>query len=566
MPLVLARGGQSAYSIVLQRGADETGRLAAEELRQALRDMTGADLPVIFDDDPAPSHIILVGDSRRFREQFPQVDLNDLGDQGFLLQTRERCLAIAGGTSLTTLYGVYALLEEHLGCVWCSSTVSYIPKVDVARLGPLDEASRPAFRWREVYYHDAMDPAFAKRLPLNGNASTTAGGRMTREQHADWDLWCHTFYTLVPPERYAKDHPEYYSLVGGQRNPGTQLCLTNPGVLRTTIEALRERMEVNPTAHYWSVSQNDTGGACECEACAALDRQEGTHMGSLLSFVNKIAAAFPDKEISTLAYQYTRQPPKLLRPAPNVAIMLCSIECNRSRPIASDPSSAGFRDDIRRWAELSGNLQLWDYVVQFSNLVSPFPNLRVLQPDMRFFRDSHVTAVFSQGNREFGGEFAELRTYLLAHLQWDPDCDVEALIQRFLNAYYGAAAEPIGRYIAQMHDSLEASGAGLGIFDGPANHGTDYLSSAMLDQYTELFDDAEQRVAGDPELLLRVRTARMPLEYALLELRHGDVTFRRAAARRLFETADRIGLRMFNEWNLPTEEYRKRAEESLRAE
>jgi len=44
------------------------------------------------------------------------------------------------------------------------------------------------------------------------------------------------------------------------------------------------------------------------------------------------------------------------------------------------------------------------------------------------------------------------------------------------------------------------------------------------------------------------------------------VTFRRAAARRLFETADRIGLRMFNEWNLPTEEYRKRAEESLRAE
>ncbi len=118
---------------------------------------------------------------------------------------------------------------------------------------------------------------------------------------------------------------------------------------------------------------------------------------------------FPDKIISTLAYQYTRSAPKNVKPLPNVNIMLCSIECNRSMPIAKDPSSASFVKDIKDWTKLTGNILIWDYVVQFRNYISPFPNLRVLQPNLEFFADNGCRLMFQQGSGAALSEFVELR-------------------------------------------------------------------------------------------------------------------------------------------------------------
>ena len=50
--------------------------------------------------------------------------------------------------------------------------------------------------------------------------------------------------------------------------------------------------------------------------------------------------------------------------------------------------------------------------------------------------------MFEQGNREVGGEFAELRTYLISKLLWNPYDNVDTLMNDFLNGYYGAAANP----------------------------------------------------------------------------------------------------------------------------
>lgn len=80
-----------------------------------------------------------------------------------------------------------------------------------------------------------------------------------------------------------------------------------------------------------SVAQNDWYNACECENCRATDEHEGSHRGTLLYFVNQIAAVvarkYPDVKIDTLAYQHTRRPPKYIRSASNVIVRLCSIEC-----------------------------------------------------------------------------------------------------------------------------------------------------------------------------------------------------------------------------------------------
>jgi hypothetical protein len=81
--------------------------------------------------------------------------------------------------------------------------------------------------------------------------------------------------------------------------------------------------------------------------------------------------------------------------------------------------------------EISKDIIVWDYVIQFNNLISPFPNLHVLKPNIQFFASHGVNAMFEQGNREVGGEFAELRAYLLSKLLWNPEANVDTLTERF---------------------------------------------------------------------------------------------------------------------------------------
>src|SRR5512138_782014 len=77
----------------------------------------------------------------------------------------------------------------------------------------------------------------------------------------------------------------------------------------------------------------------------------GCQIGPVLALVNRVAEAiekdYPDKLIDTFAYQWTRKPPKEMRPRPNVIVRLCSIECCFAHPLATCDSKENreFRDD-----------------------------------------------------------------------------------------------------------------------------------------------------------------------------------------------------------------------------
>src|SRR6185436_14622538 len=128
------------------------------------------------------------------------IDVSKLGEDGFVLRTVGEGLWIAGATGRATLYGVYAFLEDYLGCRWYSSKVSRIPTRARIRLEPVNSTQIPAFGFREVFYRDAMNPEFAARLRLNGNSNLEPGER-------PWGTWCHSLYDFVPPEKHFQTHP-----------------------------------------------------------------------------------------------------------------------------------------------------------------------------------------------------------------------------------------------------------------------------------------------------------------------------------------------------------------------
>ena len=585
--LLIARKGRAVARIILAGGSTEQDRLAARELSAFLQQVSGAAFTVIGSTEglnPAGGALILVGAAAATSlAGGTEFDLKSLGSEGILIQTLPpdkkaglpARLVLAGppDSPRGTLYAVNTFLEDVVGCRWYTADASFVPRKRSLSVGALKIRYVPPIQWRAVYYFGAMDEMFAMRQKLNGNASIVTGSQMTQERHQNWGTWCHTFFSYVSPDKYMSEHPEYFALTGGQRK-ATQLCLTNPDVLKITLERLKE-METealkqkwppwaDPAVKYWDISQMDTGGNCACSNCAAIDNREGTPMGSLLTFINQVAEALPDKTISTLAYSYTQRPPKTLKPAPNVLIKLTNISCMRGLPIENSPfgNDEWFANDLRNWSAICKNLFVWDYVINFANLFGPMPNLQTLQPNVQFLVRNNVRGLFSQGNREIGGEFCHLRAYLLAKLEWNPDCDINAVMDDFLNGYYGPAGRPIRTYIDEMHAAVVRSGKEVGICDAPAAHRDNYLSAAMLERYDALFDKAEKLVAQDATLLYRVRTARMPLMYARLETGAGSPELRWKCADQFLELAKANNILRVTEWGVSPQEYfdRKAAE------
>ena len=444
-----------------------------------------------------------------------------------------------------------------------SPKVKIIPKRERIAFQKIDDVQVPVIGFRDTHYRVTWDAEYTDWHKLDHDEK---GNR------TEWGMWVHTFNALVPPEIHYEEHPEYFAMVNGKRIP-TQLCLTNPNVLAITIQNLRKKIAQDPEAKYWSVSQNDNRNYCTCDHCKAIDDREGSPSGSIIQFVNQVADQFPDKMISTLAYEYGRRAPRTLKPRDNVNIMLCSIEINRDKPIVLDPTSADFAQDVKEWGKIAKDIIVWDYVIQFNHLLSPFPNFHVLQPNIQFFAENGVSAMFEQGNREVGGEFAELRAYLISKLLWKPNENVDTLMADFLRGYYGAAALPISNYIHQMHDALLEAGKPLRIFGSPMEAETSYLTPELIKRYEGFFDEAEASVSHEPEILERVRIARLPLEYAIIEQAkkhfageqgvfrkvNGEWQVRSDIRARINPFTDlciRQGVTQIKEWSTSPEEYR----------
>ena len=335
-PVAIAAKGSSALVIRLCTAATPAEQRAAHELQQALQVVCGVQIPVQAG-GAVPPAAFLVGRDAATETLAPDVNWSTLGPEGFVVRTIGAHLILAGGRPRGTLYAVYSFLDEELGCRWFAPGCEVLPNQPELLLPGVNRSSVPRLEYRETFSHSAFDPDWAARNFNNGHSARL------QEQHGGktvYEGFVHTFFPLLPPDKHFATHPEWYSELNGQRTAQrSQLCLTNPGVAQAVTEAVRGWLRKNPRATIVSVSQNDWHGACQCAACKAVDAEEGSPSGALIRFVNRVAEAiekdFPQVAIDTLAYQYTRRPPRLARPRPKVIVRLWRIACCLSHPLES---------------------------------------------------------------------------------------------------------------------------------------------------------------------------------------------------------------------------------------
>lgn len=495
----LVKKGKPTARIIL---SDDTSaeRTAANLLQNFIQKISGSSLPIHCNQTAKKGDVLISS-----HQELPSVT-----SDGFSLSTQHGILKISGGNDNGVVYGVVTLLEQYLGVdYWGENEYSFTPRKTIT-LPLIDKIDNPAFRYRQSQCYATRDSLYKWWHRLEEPSEVFAA-----------TYWVHTFDKLLPSDVYGKTHPEYYSFFKGKRHPGkaSQWCLTNPDVFEIVSQRIDSIFKANPDKHIISVSQNDGNYTnCTCDSCKAIDDREGALSGSVITFLNKLAARFPDKEFSTLAYLYTMNPPKHLKPLPNVNIMLCDIDCNREVSLTENASGREFVKAMQGWSAITDNIFVWDYGINFDNYLAPFPNFHILQDNIRLFKQHHATMHFSQIAGSRGGDFAELRAYLVSKLMWNPEVNTDSLMQHFLHGYYGEAAAPIYRYIKVMEGALIGSGQRLWIYDSPVSHKKGMLKPELMRRYNALFDEAEKAVSKDERLLKRVQRARLPLQYSELEI------------------------------------------------
>ena len=463
--VIAERTGTRVATVVIPQNALPVQKYAAEELRDFTEKMTGRRMAIVDDTGALPPSAVLIGNTRHTAALLkdPKFDASALGDDGYRLVARPPHLLVVGDGMHSPLFGVYGLLEDYAGCEWFSKSFSTIPSKNAFAIpADLDDVQIPAFSGRDLSWWDTnKDSDFAARLRLHGpriryNNPKYGGARFKFDRKLGSS---HSFELLVPEKEFFKDHPEYFALYAGHREP-KQPCLSNPDARRIMKKRFLARIaEAYPQGgRYFNLSQNDNACYCRCPTCKALDAREGTPMASIVDFLNEVAddvaEKYPGAIIHTLAYMYTVKAPKTLKLRPNVLVVLCTDQADHWKPFhkSANPDSCQFVRELRRWNECASKIQIWDYAINFLCYSQPYPSLKAMHENFLFFRDNGVTHVYEEGcPNSYYANFAALRLWLTAHLFWNPDQSLDALVERFMCGYYGAAAPYMRKCLDEMN-------------------------------------------------------------------------------------------------------------------
>ena len=434
------------YAIFIESDAISAEKTASIELQKFLTKLSNKKVVISSSNDKENhTYKFYLGQSAKVKKALNIKDFNSFAPDEIKIARIGNNFYLTGSRPRGTLYAVHTFLEDFCGITfYAPDEIKYPSTFTLPK--KINYQYAPPFIIRETPFAPLrLNSEFAARRKVNGHWQNTTpawGGHET--------IWgfCHTFNTLIPPKKYAKTNPEYYSFIDGARRPvGNQLCLSNSNLRKELIKNIRSILKNNKDTKIISISQNDNKGFCRCQNCNALASKFGNRQsGILVDCLNEIASSlekeFPNVYFETLAYEYSVEPPKNITPRKNVLIRLCADNCDYGRAL-NTPSNSKFSNSLIAWSKLTKNLMVWNYVSIFYNHIIPNPNWNLHGTNLRFFKDNNVIAVFNQAGGGQTGDFAPLRAYVNSKLLWNPSLDESQLIEDFVKNYYGKEAYPI---------------------------------------------------------------------------------------------------------------------------
>lgn len=552
--LTLVRDGQATCTIVLARQATSSARAAAAELQTHLRLMSGAEVPIAYDDDPPEGTRILVGDSVLTAAH--GLDSEQFALERIVVRVIDDDLIVMGddakpsGTQLTGSYlAACELLENVLGVRWLwpgelgtvipeRATVTVPADLNLDFTPPLLKRNIRNIQWNARVQRGLDKLEFTREQFDEVHSAGADWSRRHRIGGSFRGGYGHAYGKFW--ETYGADHPEWFALqpdgTRDQSNVGNRarLCVSNPELIAEIARLKIEGLRANPDVDCVSISPNDGGGStfCTCENCEAWDSPDGPmiefwwpdtdnrrieHVSlsdRFFRFYSAIAEIVaeecPDRLLGAYAYSAYTSVPIDAPVHENLLVGFVGLSY-MNREVGADSL-----ERWRGWSAKANHLFLRPNLLG-GGMSWPVNFARRLGKDMQgFIADGLSVTDFDCCYQHWATK--GLAYYVLAEVMWNPDADVDALISDYCRAGWGPAAGEVESYFLAIERKTDE------IFEASTFMGRKVGQQVIAEFYTDEFlteaqghlDAARVKAAGDATVLARIDFLQAPIDYARL--------------------------------------------------
>ena len=448
--------GRSDYVIAISEQSADPAKIseAAELLQSCLARATGVRLPVVTESEaPEGQPALYLGKTEAAEAAGLPVD--EVTGWGFLQRVVGANVFLVGEEDPAhelipkrqafsgysgTYTAVTRFLEDQVGVRFLlpGEMGVYIPKRDgLAIDASLDVSWSPLF----TFVGRRVSPYSGEHEYDSYAIANHYFGRYSSDSKTFWMGGSHTWNEFVPREKYLESHPEYFSLFKGKRDFHKRniLCLSQPAVLDLLVSGVVEKFDKG--YEMVMLGQSDGYIECQCEDCQAIHPDIGEKLWiTHRKVAERIGELRPGKKVVLSSYITTTKPPLTFDSFPdNVVIMN-----NRYSPAWFEawepfptPRVVYIPDWLRNWPRVPPR-----YAV---NLV-------------RLWKENDVIVVYMGGGLDQAGSSWGLNGpsyYAFGKAMEDPSRDADELEREYVEASFGAAAEPMAAFFTAMHRRME---------------------------------------------------------------------------------------------------------------
>ena len=528
----LVKNGTSEYVIVYPEEQNDYHGYAVEELRYFVKEATGIDLPAVSDKDvtySSSAKYLSIGETTLFERAGLSLDKSRLGDAGYIIETVDQSVFMAGG-QFGNLYAVYEFLRQEFGyAIYAIDEIAIEKDVTDKKLLDFSVIDIPDIPYRlNNWGEERYNRDFSRRMRMNYDTEVwmNVGGL----------LW-HNFLEVVPKDIYLNEkehpesyHPEWYS------SDGTQLCLSRDvdGLKEVVVAELKRAITENPNVNNLTFTLEDNSNWCECESCTASKEKYGTESAVYIQFMNVVARDIkawlqttdtPNREVTILMFAYARSTTAPVKSDgkggyeeidksvildDNVGLYFAPVEADYYRDLYSEENEVT-NTQMKQWRTLTDKVYLWTYTTFFRNYFLPFNCFGSMRKNYQWMYENKVQYIFNQGQynqNTVSPDFGRLKMYLNSQLSWNFNQDVDVLINDWFENYFKEAAEPMKKffdlyqtYFAYLADNYDIY-FGTGTSYSTAFLQRKYWPLSTLETFLDIIDEAyasiESLATSDP--------------------------------------------------------------------
>ncbi len=476
--------GVSEYKIVAPSSAtlNKNLEVGIQDFNSFLKEATGVSLPIIFEDTAsttfthdANQKYISIGQTKLLESAGLEGDFEELKVHGYRIKTVDNNVYLYGAHDRAGANAVYGFLNIMLNYELFSIDLWEIDHKTTVKMRDFDVVDIPDGMSTNAGYaaHSGNELVNQTRFRIGGISTYNIGDY----EHGETEVSFHNVLQLVSPNNPDVKN-EWLS------DTKDQLCYTAHGddellnemVLHVTTiikkslvrnSKFLEDAEKDYPA-FVTITCEDTGNVCTCDACAIENEKYGSPAGPALLFCNRVMTelenwmntegneAYKNDNLKLIMFAYSgyikcpatyNEDTKKyelnagLELHPKVGTYLVN-ETNTRFNIYSEKNDIA-RENFVAWTDVVNALTLWTWDNNFAFPVALWDTFEFYNDEGYSFllAGKPTTIFFEVGGDKIRTGFGMLKMYLQYKKLWDCSQKIDDLIAKWFTASFGAASD-----------------------------------------------------------------------------------------------------------------------------